>query len=177
MVLPTAIRLASISSGPRMIFSRCSTARFTPRCTGWSEGDGSRRSGKRLLIGIGNSSITGLRTREENSLSSKNLNGSGWRRRWHGSCGLQPRRAEMKWWQVGKRNADLQRELQADLQLEEEEQRENGIAPEEARYAALRAFGNPSAIREQTRGVWSWDRLETLLRDLRISIRTLARQP
>jgi predicted permease len=82
----------------------------------------------------------------------------------------------MKWWRIGKR-ADLERELQSDLQLEEEEQREHGIAPEEARYAALRAFGNPSVISEQTREVWSWDRLETLLRDLRISIRTLARQP
>jgi predicted permease len=83
----------------------------------------------------------------------------------------------MKWWKIGKRDADLQRELQSDLQLEEEEQREHGIAPEEARYAALRAFGNPSVIREQTREVWSWDRIETLLRDLKISIRTLARQP
>ena len=83
----------------------------------------------------------------------------------------------MKWWQFGKCDADLERELQSDLQLEEEEQRERGIAPEEARYAALRAFGNPSVISEQTREVWSWDRLETLLRDLRISIRTLARQP
>jgi predicted permease len=51
------------------------------------------------------------------------------------------------------------------------------MAPEEARYAALRAFGNPSVISEQTRDVWSWDRIETLLRDLRILIRTLARQP
>ncbi|HXW91699.1 MAG TPA: ABC transporter permease [Terriglobales bacterium] len=83
----------------------------------------------------------------------------------------------MRWWQIGKRNADLERELQSDLQLEEEEQREHGIAREEARYAALRAFGNPSVISEQTRQVWSWDRLETLLRDLKITIRMLARQP
>ncbi|HKW76269.1 MAG TPA: ABC transporter permease, partial [Terriglobales bacterium] len=83
----------------------------------------------------------------------------------------------MKWWRLGKRDADVERELESDLQLEEEEQREQGIAPEEAHYAALRAFGNPSVISEQTRGVWSWDRLETLLRDLTISIRTLARQP
>ena len=83
----------------------------------------------------------------------------------------------MKWWKIGKRDADLERELQSDLELEEEEQRERGVAPEEARYAALRAFGNPSVISEQTREVWSWDRVETLLRDLRIIIRTLARQP
>src|SRR5437763_15995616 len=83
----------------------------------------------------------------------------------------------MKWWQIGKRDADLERELQSDLQLEEEEQREHGITPEEAGYAALRAFGNPSVISEQTREVWSWDRLDTVLRDLKMTIRTLARQP
>jgi putative ABC transport system permease protein len=83
----------------------------------------------------------------------------------------------MKWWTFGKRDADLERELQSDLELEEQEQRDRGVAPEEARYAALRAFGNSSVISEQTREVWSWHRLETLLRDLRISIRTLARQP
>jgi predicted permease len=81
------------------------------------------------------------------------------------------------WWKTGKRDADLQRELQSDLQLEEEEQQELGIHPEEARSAALRAFGNPSVISEQTREVWTWGGLETLLRDLRISIRTLVRQP
>src|ERR1044071_9026090 len=81
------------------------------------------------------------------------------------------------WWQARKRNQDIQRELQSDLDVEEEEQREQGVAPEEARHAALRAFGNPSLISEQTREVWSWTRLETLLRDLRISVRTLARQP
>ena len=56
----------------------------------------------------------------------------------------------MKWWQIKKRDADLERELRSDLDLEEEEQREGGIAEEEARYAALRAFGNPTLIREQT---------------------------
>lgn len=83
----------------------------------------------------------------------------------------------MKWWKRGRRDADLERELQSDLQLEEEEQREQGIAPEEARYAALRAFGNPSVISEQTREAWGWEKFRSLLRDLRISIRTLARQP
>ena len=83
----------------------------------------------------------------------------------------------MKWWKSGKRDADLERELQSDLELEEEEQRERGVEAREARHAALRAFGNLSVISEQTRAVWTWDRLVTLLRDLRISIRTLARQP
>ena len=46
----------------------------------------------------------------------------------------------MKWWQLKKRDADLERELRADLDLEEEEQRDNGLSPQEARYAARRAF-------------------------------------
>jgi len=83
----------------------------------------------------------------------------------------------MKRWQIRKRDADLERELRSDLELEEEEQRERGLSPEEARYAAQRAFGNPTLIREQTRAVWGWTMLENLLRDLRISVRTLLRSP
>jgi predicted permease len=83
----------------------------------------------------------------------------------------------MTWWQIRKRDADLERELQSDLELEEEEQREHGVPPEEARYAALRSFGNPTLISEQTRAVWSWNGLESLRRDLRISLRTLFRSP
>jgi predicted permease len=83
----------------------------------------------------------------------------------------------MRWWQIRKRDKDVERELQSDLDLEEEEQRERGVLPEEARHAALRAFGNPTLISEQTRAVWSWNALDTLLRDVRVSIRTLFRSP
>ena len=83
----------------------------------------------------------------------------------------------MHWWQIRKRTADLERELQSDLDLEEEEQRERGASGEEARYAARRAFGNPALIREQARAVWSWNRLESFTRDLRYSLRTLRRTP
>jgi hypothetical protein len=83
----------------------------------------------------------------------------------------------MKWWQIKKRDADLARELRSDLELEEQEQRQGGISEEEARYAALRAFGNPTLIREQTRAIWSWNWLESLARDLRLSLRTLRHTP
>ena len=49
----------------------------------------------------------------------------------------------MKWWQIKKRDEDLERELRSDLELEEEEQRENGLSAEDASYAARRAFGPP----------------------------------
>src|ERR1700693_5793207 len=83
----------------------------------------------------------------------------------------------MKWWQFKKRDADLERELRSDLELEEEEQREGGVSEEEAHYATLRAFGNPTLIREQTLAIWSWNWLESLARDLCLSLRTLRRTP
>lgn len=83
----------------------------------------------------------------------------------------------MKWWQMKKRNADLERELRADLELEEEEQRENGLPPEEVRYAAQRAFGNATLIREQTRETWGWVPFERFLQDVRYAFRQLRRSP
>jgi putative ABC transport system permease protein len=83
----------------------------------------------------------------------------------------------MKWWQIRKRDADLERELQSDLVLEEEEQRDNGKSPEAARYAARRAFGNTTLIREQTHETWGWEPLEQLGQDLRYGFRQLFRNP
>jgi predicted permease len=83
----------------------------------------------------------------------------------------------MTWWAIRKRNEEVERELQSDLELEEEEQREQGVPPAEARHAALRSFGNPTLISEQTRAVWSWNWLESFARDLRLSLHTLRRTP
>ena len=87
----------------------------------------------------------------------------------------------MRWWQswkgTAKRDADLERELLSDLELEEEEQRERGLSAEEARSAARRAFGNTTLIREQTRAAWSRVWLEQLVRDVKYGTRTLLRSP
>jgi predicted permease len=68
-------------------------------------------------------------------------------------------------------------ELDAELRFHVEQQtRENlacGMSPEEARRAALRGFGNPALLRDQTRAVWNWNWLEIWIRDLRIAARTL----
>lgn len=81
----------------------------------------------------------------------------------------------MRFWQIGKRNADLERELRSDLELEEEEQRDNGLSPDEARHAARRALGNMTLIREQTHEAWGWAFLEHLWQDLRYAARQLRR--
>lgn len=78
-------------------------------------------------------------------------------------------------WQFRKRNEDLQRELQSDLDLETEEQREHGLSPEEARRAALRNFGNPTLIREQTREAWGWAPFERAWQDIQFALRQFTR--
>jgi hypothetical protein len=83
----------------------------------------------------------------------------------------------MRGWQIRKRNADLERELRADLELEEEEQRERGLPPEEAAYAARRAFGNFSLIREQTHEAWGWAPIERFWQDMLHALRSTRRAP
>jgi putative ABC transport system permease protein len=82
----------------------------------------------------------------------------------------------MRWWQIRKRDADLERELRSDLELEEEEQRDNGV-PEEAHYAARRAFGNPTLIREQTHEAWGWAPFERFWQDIRYALRQMRKSP
>jgi putative ABC transport system permease protein len=86
----------------------------------------------------------------------------------------------MKFWRWGgrrRREADLERELRNHLELEAEEQQAAGISPEEAAYAARRALGNTTLIKEDVRAAWGFLWLETLLQDLRYGLRQLRRNP
>jgi predicted permease len=71
----------------------------------------------------------------------------------------------------------LQDELRFHLELQVEKNIAAGMSAEAARRAALRSFGNPEALREQTRDTWSWNWLDLLILDLRQSIRSLRRAP
>jgi putative ABC transport system permease protein len=75
------------------------------------------------------------------------------------------------------RDDDLAREIRAHLELEAEERTANGVDPGEARYAARRAFGNVTRIREDARAVWTPLWTERVAQDLRYAVRMLARSP
>jgi len=77
----------------------------------------------------------------------------------------------------GGAGAELDEELRFHIERQTAENIAAGMSPDEARFAALRAFGNPALLREQTRATWSWGGLESFLRDLRIGMRTLRRTP
>jgi predicted permease len=71
----------------------------------------------------------------------------------------------------------LDEELQFHLEQQIAENIAAGMSPDDARHAALRAFGNPAALRDQARETWSWSGVESVLRDVRIGTRTLQRTP
>src|SRR5450631_100414 len=84
----------------------------------------------------------------------------------------------MRWWRQRKESEqDLERELRSDLELEAEEQRENGLSPEEAGYAARRKFGNVTLIGEEIYRMDSIELLETVIQDLRHGLRVLRKSP
>jgi hypothetical protein len=57
----------------------------------------------------------------------------------------------MRWWRRKTPHEDLQREIESDLRAEADEQIEHGIPEAEARYAAQRALGNTTRIKEDVR--------------------------
>jgi predicted permease len=75
------------------------------------------------------------------------------------------------------REKDLDRELKAHLDLEAEEQQESGLSPEEARYAARRAFGNTTLVQEDVHAIWNLGWLERFHRDVKYAARSLRKNP
>jgi putative ABC transport system permease protein len=82
-------------------------------------------------------------------------------------------------WQDKRRTRedDLGRELRAHLDLEAEERQAAGIPPEEARYAAQRAFGNVTQVKEEMRELWGWRWIEQVFEDARYAFRCLRKNP
>ncbi|MGD0222000.1 MAG: ABC transporter permease [Terriglobia bacterium] len=72
---------------------------------------------------------------------------------------------------------NLDQDIRDYIERETQDNIERGMALEEARYAALRKFGNVTRIREEAREVWSFLWLEQLWQDVRYGGRTLARNP
>jgi len=77
-----------------------------------------------------------------------------------------------------KRSAQqLQDELHFHLDQQISENMASGMTPEDARQAAIRAFGDPRLVREQARATWNWYNLVKIGRDLKYGVRTLLRSP
>src|SRR5262245_61378039 len=77
----------------------------------------------------------------------------------------------------GKLQREMEEEMRFHLEMQFEQNLDAGMAPEEARYAAQRQFGNQTWLREVSREMWSLNSIETLIQDLRYGARTLMKSP
>lgn len=79
-------------------------------------------------------------------------------------------------WLIERRSkeAELREELQFHLDEEAEQREAEGLAHDEARWAARRELGNLTLVQEDTRATWGWTILEQLGQDLRYAFRTMA---
>ncbi len=70
---------------------------------------------------------------------------------------------------------DLEQDIRDYIERETQDNIERGMPLEEARYAALRKFGNMTRAREETREVWSFGWIEQLWQDVRFGLRMMAK--
>ena len=71
---------------------------------------------------------------------------------------------------------DLDQDIRDFVERETQDNIERGMSPEEARYAALRKFGNVTRAKEDTWEVWSYRWLEQLWQDIRYGLRMTAKR-
>jgi predicted permease len=72
-----------------------------------------------------------------------------------------------------RREVEMAAEMRHHVELQTELNLKAGMNPDEARYAALRKFGNVASIQEQAREGRGWIWLENLVRDFVYAVRTL----
>ncbi|HEY6971914.1 MAG TPA: ABC transporter permease, partial [Candidatus Angelobacter sp.] len=71
------------------------------------------------------------------------------------------------------KEAEIREELEFHLEEEAEERQSDGLAADEARWAAHRELGNVALLEENVRAVWIWTSWERLLQDLRYAVRMM----
>lgn len=72
---------------------------------------------------------------------------------------------------------ELDADIREHIERETQDNIERGMTPEEARYAAVRKFGNVTRVKEETREVWRIAWVEDLWQDIRYGLRMLRNSP
>ncbi len=76
-----------------------------------------------------------------------------------------------------RRYDDVSVSIQEHLQERTDELIADGLSRRDAEQQARREFGNPTLLEQRSREAWQWQRLETLLADIRFALRRLSRAP
>jgi predicted permease len=90
---------------------------------------------------------------------------------------MNPVRRLLNLFRRSRLDREMDVEMRAHLERETEQNIARGMPPDEARCAARRAFGGLERIQEEERDARGLVWLENLLRDARLSVRSLARNP
>jgi len=72
---------------------------------------------------------------------------------------------------------ELEQDIRAHIEMETQDNIARGMPPEEARYAAMRKFGNVTRVQEDAHEVWSFLWLEQLWQDVLFGLRMLRKAP
>ena len=72
---------------------------------------------------------------------------------------------------------DISEEIDSHVAMATRDYIARGMTPDDARAAAAREFGNVLLVRETTREVWSWTRLEHCLQDVKFGARIVRHAP
>ena len=88
----------------------------------------------------------------------------------------------MSWLERTFRRGEIYDELSEEVREHIEEKTEqlmrlDHLSRNEARQAALRAFGNPGLIESRGREVWQWPIIDSLIADLKLALRRLRKSP
>jgi hypothetical protein len=72
---------------------------------------------------------------------------------------------------------ELREEVDAHIELRRQQLIESGVPAAEALASARRQFGNVTLVRENSRIMWSFPAMESILQDLRYGARMMRRSP
>src|SRR5688572_1395101 len=73
--------------------------------------------------------------------------------------------------------SQLGADIRDHIDRETQDNIERGMAPDEARFAALRKFGNVTRVHEDAGAVWNRPWLDAIRQDVRYAARTLLKNP
>jgi predicted permease len=74
-------------------------------------------------------------------------------------------------------DADIETEMRLHLEMRQQQHIEAGMTADEARYAAVRRFGNPTLLAEKSHTAWGWRWFEEFTQDAGYGLRLLHRNP
>ena len=77
----------------------------------------------------------------------------------------------------GRFQDDLEEEMQLHLDLRQQQHIAAGSAPDTARFAAQRKFGNATRLKEKSHTAWGWEWMESFAQDIAYGARAMLRSP